>query len=185
LLNPELNPHRENQQQDRQQAIELLRRSVAIRERLVHVDPNNQNWSADFGNESSLLGTLLQADGKTAEGIQLATSGIARLRAVSATADPSIHVLDQATSASLIVLPMRLRDTHWTIHNAERVVDLTHRKRADFLLTLAQAYRADGQLEKGVAAANEGLALLLPVSPGARIVRNRKLLEFEARPHRP
>jgi eukaryotic-like serine/threonine-protein kinase len=185
LLNPVLNPHRENQQQDRRQAIEILRRSVAIREKLVHIDPNNQNWSADFGNESSLLGALLQADGKAAEGIPLATSGIARLRAVSAAADPSIHVLDQAASASLIVLPMSLRDTRWTVRCAERLVDFTHRRRADFLLTLAQAYRANGQPEKAAAAANEGLALLPPVSPGAHIARSRKLLEFEAQPHRP
>jgi len=48
------------------------------------------------------------------------------------------------------------------------------------LLTLAQAYRAAGQIEKSRAVAREGLALLPPQQPGSVKPRIRKLLEILA-----
>jgi hypothetical protein len=50
------------------------------------------------------------------------------------------------------------------------------------LLTLAQAFRATGQIEKSRATAREGLALLPPAQPGNVKPRNRKLLEVQAQP---
>jgi hypothetical protein len=48
------------------------------------------------------------------------------------------------------------------------------------LLTLAQAYRASGQIEKSRATAKEGLASLPAVQPGSVKPRIRKLLEIQA-----
>jgi hypothetical protein len=56
-----------------------------------------------------------------------------------------------------------------------------HRKTPDWPLSLVQAYRSAGEIEKGRAAANEGLALLPTLQPGATKPRIRKLLELEAR----
>jgi len=48
------------------------------------------------------------------------------------------------------------------------------------LLTLAQAYRATGQIEKSRATAKEGLALLPAPQPGSVKPRVRKLLQIQA-----
>jgi hypothetical protein len=50
------------------------------------------------------------------------------------------------------------------------------------LLTLAQAYRATGQIEKSRATAKEGLALLAPLQPGSPKPHLRKLLEIQTQP---
>jgi hypothetical protein len=48
------------------------------------------------------------------------------------------------------------------------------------LLTLAQAYRATGQIERSRATANEALALLPAPQAGSVKPRLRKLLEIQA-----
>ena len=61
---------------------------------------------------------------------------------------------------------------------------MSHGKMPSSLLTLAQAYRAAGQIEKCRAAANEGLALLPPLQPGSVKPNIRKLLEIQAQARR-
>jgi tetratricopeptide (TPR) repeat protein len=179
MMDPDLNPQTEHRSEYRQQAIKLFRRAVTIRESLIRVDPENQSWLADLAYQRIVLGTLEQENGDVQHGAELAAIGTAALHKCTVPADVSIHILDLATAASQIVLPAFLRDTALTVHNAERLVALTHHHRANFLLTLAQAYRANGQFEKAAATAPEGLALLAPLSPGGAIFRNRKLLQRE------
>jgi hypothetical protein len=57
---------------------------------------------------------------------------------------------------------------------------MTHEKTPFRLLTLAQAFRAAGQIDKGKAAANQGLELLPPLPPGKIKPSIRKMLEAEA-----
>jgi len=80
-----------------------------------------------------------------------------------------------------MVEPASLRDSRQAVEWAERGVALSHRKAPKWLLSLAQAYRAAGQIDKGRAAAREGLALLPALSPGATKPRIRRLLEIESR----
>jgi hypothetical protein len=63
---------------------------------------------------------------------------------------------------------------------AEREVAMSHGKMPFRLLTLAQAYRASGEIQKSRAAAKEGLALLPTLPPGSVKPNIRKLLEIEA-----
>ena len=72
-----------------------------------------------------------------------------------------------------------MKDPKMAVSCAERAVTLSHRKLPPRLLTLAQAYRAAGQIEKSRAAAKEGLALLPAVQPGSVMPRMRKLLEIQ------
>jgi hypothetical protein len=60
---------------------------------------------------------------------------------------------------------------------------MTHQKTPFRLLTLAQAYRAAGQVDKGKATAVEGLALLPAQPPGSLKPSIRKMLEAEAHIH--
>jgi hypothetical protein len=112
----------------------------------------------------------------------MSAAGIAALREATARPDVSAHVLDLATAARMNVLPKSLQDTALNVRDAERMVALTERKKAGYLLTLAYAYQADGQRPKSVAAAKEGLALLPAVPPGAAVPRNQKMLADLAKP---
>ncbi len=88
--------------------------------------------------------------------------------------------LDMTANDLLVVQPASLRDPQFALACAERAAALSHRKRPSMLLTLAQAYRATGQIEKSRATANEGLALLPTLQPGSVKPRIRKLLEMQA-----
>jgi len=56
-------------------------------------------------------------------------------------------------------------------------VAMSHATTPSSLLTLAQAYRASGQIEKSRTAAREGMALLPALQPGSVKPNIRKLLE--------
>jgi hypothetical protein len=89
----------------------------------------------------------------------------------------SPDILDSTAQDLLYAEPASLKDPRLAVSCAERAVALTHRRMPSRLLTLAQAYRAAGQIEKSRAAAREGLALLPAPQPGSVKPRIRKLLE--------
>ncbi len=181
MLDMSLYPHPEQEKANRRRAIELLKQVVAIREKLVKVDKGNQNWSAQLAYERAELGTLEVADGDPS-GPAMSAAGIAALREMTAAPDVSAHTLDLATAARMSVLPKSLQDTALNVRDAERLVALSQRKKAGYLITLAEAYQANGQKAKAVAVAKEGLALLPAVVPGAAIPRSQKMLADLAKP---
>jgi hypothetical protein len=146
-------------------------------EKLLAVHHRNQMWESYLAYEKALIGTLDQELNGSDKGAAIATSGIATLRQDASVNDASIEVLYHATSAMLTALPLRLRDSRLTVEYAAQLVALSHRKVPTYLLLLAQAYRADGQMEKANATAHEGLNLLPPRQAGTPAVRCRTLLE--------
>lgn len=181
MLDPVLNPHQEGQQEHAKQAGELLERTIKTLEHLVALEPGRLNWATNLAYNKVLAGTLKQGQRDHAEGAQQAASGLASLRACALEPDASIPALDMAASTLLTVRPARLRDSELALQFAERLVTLTHRRKPNFLLLLAQACHAAGQIEKARATAKEGLVLLPSTQPGVSKPRLRRLLELEAR----
>ena len=179
LLDPLLNPHREHEKENAQRAIELLDRSIPIQQRLVALSPDNQGWSVPLAYDKVLAGTLKQRLHGPRVGGNLAASGLEALREGAQAGDASIQTLELASSAMLTVLPIHLRNPELAVQCAERLVRLTHHLKPIFLLSLAQAYRAAGQLEKAQSTAREGLDLLPPLRPLVPRTRLRILLEAE------
>jgi len=179
MLNPLLNPGgQDNKRENIKQATALLRRSIALWEKLVALDPNNRSFGGTFlAYENARLSTLEQSTGSSNDGVQSAATSVAALRQLASRSDAPYDVLYHATSVMLTVLPLRLRDPRLTIQYAEHLAALSHRTDPTSLLLLAQAYRADGQFQKADATANEGLHLLAPQLPGTPVTRCRILLE--------
>jgi tetratricopeptide (TPR) repeat protein len=179
MLDPELNPNSGDRTENARHAVALLRDSIAIIEKLLSVDPGNRIWMTNLAYDKVSLGTLEQSAGDPESGAQMAAAGIAALTKGASAGDASMDVLELATSASLRVLPIHLRNQQATIQYAERLVALDHRRTPGYLALLAQAYRQGGQPVKAIAVANEGLALLPESQPGAPATRTRKILEVE------
>jgi len=99
------------------------------------------------------------------------------LKEVAEKDQASPMVLDQAANAFLTVEPASLRNPQLAVSCAEREVAMSHATTPSSLLTLAQAYRASGQIEKSRTAAREGMALLPALQPGSVKPNIRKLLE--------
>ena len=180
MRDPALNDGRRNLRTYANHAIDLLRESNAIFQRLAQRDPDNRGWVLTLAYQRTVLGTLLQTTAAQDSGIRLAKSGMATLIDYASRPDASVNTLDQATAARLTVTPLALRDAHWTVACAERLVALTHRRKAAFLLTLAQAYRADHRIDAAIAAAKVGLSLIAPTPAGVAAPRLMRLLQGAA-----
>jgi len=158
----------------------ILVQSAAYLERLLKQDPANDGWKALLANTQVRIGTIriiLHMPGASDE---LSRKGLAALKEVAEKEQASPLVLDQAAYAFLTVEPASLRNPQVAVSCAEREVAISHGKTASRLLTLAQAYRASGQIEKSRATAREGLALLPTSQPGSVKPNIRKLLEYQA-----
>jgi tetratricopeptide (TPR) repeat protein len=182
MLNPDLNPSAVDRAKTTERAIALLRDSTSLIEKLVAVDPGNRIWLTNLAYDKVTLGMLEQQTPDAQSGALLSASGISELTRQASSSDASMDVLELAASASLRVLPANLRNPQATVQFAERLVTLDHRRTPGYLALLAQAYRQNGQPEKAIAAANEGLALLPQSAPGLQNTRTKVILEAESQP---
>jgi hypothetical protein len=149
-------------------------------ERLLKQDPANDVWKAFLASIQVRIGVIranLHTPGASDE---LSRKGLAALKEVAEKDQVSPMVLDQAANAFLTAEPVSLRNPQFAISCAERELAMSHGKIPSRLLTLAQAYRASGQTEKGRAAAKQGLALLPALPPESVKPSIRKQLEAEA-----
>jgi tetratricopeptide (TPR) repeat protein len=165
------------------QAEKKLAEATTDLERLLKQDSANDVWKALLASiqvRISVVAGILHNPGVSDESSRKA---LAALKEVAGKNQVSPMVLDQAANAFLTVEPASLRSPQFALACAEREVAMSHATTPSRLLTLAQAYRASGQIEKGRATAKEGLALLPALQPGSVKPNIRKLLENEAQPH--
>jgi tetratricopeptide (TPR) repeat protein len=149
-------------------------------ERLLKQDPANDVWKAFLASIQVRIGVARAILHTPGDSDELSRKGLAALKQVAEKAQASPMVLDQAANAFLTVEPPSLRNPQFAVACAEREVAMSHRTTPSKLLTLAQAYRAVGQVEKGRTAAKQGLALLPALRPGSVKPNIRMQLEFEA-----
>ena len=161
-------------------AIPLLKEAQSIALQLLKDNPSNDDWKVQLADVQVRLGTAEQNLNASGDSPALTAIGLATLKEQAAKHPDSILILDDELANLLTVKPLSLRDPQLAIACAEHEALLTKRKQPRVLLSVAQAYRSAGQIEKASAAASEGLALLPAVNAGAAMTRTRKLLQLEA-----
>jgi tetratricopeptide (TPR) repeat protein len=161
-------------------AAALFARVVDITGKMLQQDPSNENWKSVLADAQVRLGTAQSELHQAADSAAIAGRGIATMRELAKKDDASPMILDQAADDLIRVEPASLRDPQFAVRCAERAVALSRGQKAALLLTLAQAYRASGQIDKSHATAKQGLLLLPSMQPGSAKPRIRKLLEKEA-----
>ncbi|MGA2351930.1 MAG: hypothetical protein ABSF70_15955, partial [Terracidiphilus sp.] len=157
-----------------------LAEDIAAMEAILKRDPSKDELKPFLASQQVKLGSIqfvLNAGGDPA---RLTKKGLDAMRDLATKNQNSPTILSMAANAFLTAEPAILRDPQLAISCAERAVALSHRKLPSRLLTLAQAYRAAGKMEKSRAAAIEGLALLPVPQSGSREPRTRKLLKIQA-----
>lgn len=162
-------------------ALRSLSEARSITERLLQTQPANTYWRSTLGLLMVRISIQQRALHNAGEPRELAANGVSILKAVGDNESAQGFDLDSAAQGLLMVEPEELRDPGLAVELAKRLVEMSHRQKAGFLLTLANAYRAAGQLEKGRAAAREGLALLPPATASTVPCRVRRQLQIAAR----
>jgi tetratricopeptide (TPR) repeat protein len=157
-----------------------LAQAAADLERLLKQDPANDVCKSFLGFIQVRIGAIRRILHTPGASDEFSRKGLAALKETAEKDQASPMVLDQAANAFLMVEPISLRNPQFAISCAEREVAMTHGKTPSMQLTLAQAYRASGQMEKSRTTAKEGLALLPALPPGSVKPNIRKLLENEA-----
>ncbi len=160
-------------------ALSDYQQGAAILEKTLRSD--DENMRSEFAQVLVQIGAIqAELPGEAVSEARTAR-GLAMLRELAAKPDASPAVLDGAAGGFMEAQPVRLRDPKFALDCAQREVAATHRKSSEYLLTLAEAYRAVGEPEQARAAAREGLALIPESSVrGTRmVVRDR--LEYESR----
>jgi tetratricopeptide (TPR) repeat protein len=179
--NPALTAVPEDRRRNLLAAEGALEQAAAADEQLVNQDSGNEKWREDLAHQQVRLGTVREMLGPPGNSTALTRKGLAVLKTLADQEQASPLTLDLAVSSTLSAEPPSLRDPKAAVVWAERGVALSHRRTPEWLLLLAQAYHTAGEIEKGRAAAAEGLALLPTLQTGATKPRIRKLLEIEAR----
>jgi len=179
--NPLLNTSPEDRRRNLLAAERSFEEFAAVSEQMLRQNPANEDWKVSLAQAQVRIGSLRQVLHLPGESEALSRKGLADLKDLVEKDPDSETVLEAALHAILNVEPASLRDPRLAVQWAERGVALSHRKSPKWLLSLAQAYRAAGQIEEARAAAREGLALLPALSSGATKPRIRRLLEIESR----
>jgi eukaryotic-like serine/threonine-protein kinase len=161
-------------------AAPLLKEAESIAIQLLKENPSNDDWKVYLAEVQVRLGTAEQNLKAPGDSEALSATGLATLKELAAKHPDSILILDDELANLLTVKPLALRDPQLAVACAEHEALLTKRKQPSVLLSVAQAYRSAGQVEKAAAAASEGLSLLPAVNTGAAMTRTRKLLQLEA-----
>ena len=157
-----------------------LSQAAADLEQLLKQDPANDVWKAFLASIQVRIGVARASLHTPGVSDDMSRKALAALKELAQKAQASPMVLDQAANAFLTAEPAPLRNPQFAIACAEREVAMSRGKIPSRLLTLAKAYRASGQIEKGRSAAKQGLALLPDLQPGSVKPNIRKRLENEA-----
>jgi len=164
---------------DAASALQTLSEARSLIEHLLQVEPGSVHLRATLGLILIRMSLQQRALHRTEGTVELAARGVAMLKAVGKQPNAQGFDLDAVATGLTTVIPERLRDPQLAVEYAERIVDRSHRRKPEYLLTLAQAYRAAGQPEKARVAAREGLALYPAATPATVPSRVRKQLQAE------
>ncbi|MFZ1085599.1 MAG: serine/threonine-protein kinase [Terracidiphilus sp.] len=178
---PDLAPSESDRRQALIRAEKASIEEIAVTEKLIKQTGGQEQWGPYLADAQLDLGSIQFMLHRGGNSVDLVKKGLAAFKELVKKNQDTPSILDDAAQDFLYAEPASLKDPKLAVTCAERAVELTHRRVPSKLLTLAQAYRATGQMEKSRAAAREGLALLPALQPGGVEPRIRKLLEIQAR----
>ena len=168
-----------NPQGDAASAVRVMSEQRSLLEEILRVEPHNGNWESKLGGTLVDIARQQRALHRESGSFELAQRGIAILKEVAERPEAEAYQLFDAANAFITVEPESLREPELAVKYAERIVKETSSRNPEFLLTLAEAYRADNQPGKARAAAKAGLSLLPAETSATVMCRLRKKLRAQ------
>lgn len=169
----------EAQRNHRRAALATFELEADTIRKIIELSPSHAEWDHALAGVQIEIGVLKHHLGLPLEAAVVTERSLKILLQAAAAPHATADDLDAAVDAELQVEPDALRDPVLTLRLAEKGVEMTHHRATRYLLLLAKAYRANGDLARSVQAARDGLALLPPSRPGAPAVRVRTLLTLQ------
>ncbi|WP_109487088.1 serine/threonine-protein kinase [Occallatibacter savannae] len=168
-----------NPRTDAANALKVLLDQRSVLEQILRVEPHNGNWESKLGMVLIDIGRQQRALHLENGSLDVEQRGLTILKEVAQRPDAQAYQLFDAANGLITVEPPSLREPALAVKYAERIVERSSYHNPEFLLTLANAYRANGETEKARAAAKRGLELLPPETSTTVMSRVRKLLRAQ------
>lgn len=160
-------------------ALKILSDQRSRLEEILRLEPNNGNWESKLGMVLIDIARQQRALHRETGSLELAQKGIALLKEVAARPGAQAYQLFDAANGLITVEPPSLRQPDLAVKYAEQIVVWSSYHNPEFLLTMAEAYRANGQPADARSTARVGLALLPPETSGTVMSRVRKQLRSQ------
>ena len=164
---------------DAASAVKVLSEQRSLLEQILRVEPDNGNWESKLGMVLIDIARQQRSLHHEKGSMELAQKGLAMLKEIARRPDVQAYQLFDAANGLITVEPSTLREPSLAVKYAEQIVGESSHHNPEFLLTLAEAYRADDQPTKARAAAKEGLELLPPETSSTATSRVRQLLSAQ------
>jgi eukaryotic-like serine/threonine-protein kinase len=168
-----------NQMADAASALRVLTEQRSVLEQILRVEPHNGNWESKLGMVLIDIARQQRALHRETGSVETATQGLAILKEIARRPDAQAYQLFDAANGLITIEPRDLRESSLAVECAERIAEESSYRNPEFLLTLAEAYRADRQPTKARAAAKKGLDLLPPETSSTVMSRVRKRMRAQ------
>jgi tetratricopeptide (TPR) repeat protein len=168
-----------NQVADAANAVKVLSEQRSLLEQILRVEPHNGNWESKLGMVLIDIARQQHALQRETGTLETAKQGLAILKETARRPDAQAYQLFDVANGLISVEPQSLSEPALAVDYAERIAEESSYRNPEFLLTLAKAYRADGQPDKARAAAKAGLGLLPPETSITGMSRVRKQLHLQ------
>jgi len=164
---------------DVENALRVLSEQRLLLEEILLIEPHNSNWESKLGMVLINMSRQQRILHRPKISLELARKGLATLKEVALRPDVQPYQLFDVATGLITVEPVELREPDMAVKYAESIVEASSHRNPEFLLTLAQSYRAAGEVAKARATAKEGLSLLPEETSATVMSRVRKLLHSQ------
>ena len=168
-----------NRRADSENALRVLSEQRSLLEQVLRLEPDNGNWESKLGMVLIDMARQQRALHREKGSLELAQRGLAILKEVARRPDVQAYQLFDAANGLITVEPISSREPGLAVKYAERIVEGSSYRNPEFILTLAEAYRADGQPTSARSTARMGLKLLPPETSTTVMSRVRKQLKAQ------
>jgi eukaryotic-like serine/threonine-protein kinase len=159
-----------------------LQQCAAVIRQILQLAPSQAGWKPVLADVELRLNTAKMALGVLPLSAAQMDAFLAEILKPAESPQASASDIDLAVRALMLTKVAALRNPSLAVRLAERGVDLTHRREANYFLLLARAQRDDGQPDAASVTAGRGLELLPPAVVGEPPSRLRRLLEAQLKP---
>ncbi len=158
-------------------ALESVRKSKGITDRLLSKDQQSQLFQIDFHQALMSLIHILVKSGKTQEARAETVRALQFLKPLAEQKDASVYQI-QAYSELLVATPFTdLQDNAAALSYARKAVAMTHETDPTALDVLARAYARGSDFANALGVEQKAIGLLPPANPSQGVPELRKTLE--------
>ena len=158
-------------------ALESVRKSKEITDRLLSKDRQNRLFQIDFQQALMSLVDILVKSGKTQEAREETVRALRFLKPLAEQSDASVYQI-QGYAELLVAIPFAdLQDNAAALSYARKAVAMTHETDPTALDALARAYARNADFANAMTVEQQAIALLPPANPSQGVPKLRKTLE--------